>query len=438
MPRHRKEAAPTELLDQPQVQPQAEPAPLMSDADWQEYEQIRNQVDTRECPWCHSQHPYNFDTNQCPERLERVRQMQTGEPQGAFEPAPFPPHLVATGQATNVMYHVAPESAEQSITENGLDYQQGEPLQTSVPIERGSDQWPLGNYLHSSLNDAQAYAQSRKQITGQPHHIWEVNTKGLQTKRDPQTDKYRPGYYTESPIEVPRLRRVGNIIDPVSKTLDPQVWMHPDAPDPQLNPKLNQWLHKVIYGALERNGYEGPQRWLKLVLTGSLCTYQFSPQSDCDVSLFVHGLPEWSRGEMIGIMVKEFDGILLPGTSHDIQAFVVSKTLTPQDLYKPGLRSAYDLETSKWIVPPDHKMAHDTGHEYPAEMTYAYECLDKLDRLLKYEPDKAVQYWNVLHRRRQREQTAGKGDFSQSNMAYKMILNRGYGERLRALGVKIF
>jgi hypothetical protein len=56
-------------------------------------------------------------------------------------------------------------------------------------------------------------------------------------------------------------------------------------------------------------------------------------------------------------------------------------------------------------------MAHDTESEYPAEMTYGYEVLDKMDRLLKFEPDKAVQYYNVLHKRRQRDQTAGKGDF---------------------------
>src|ERR1700752_3106296 len=127
------------------------------------------------------------------------------------------------------------------------------------------------------------------------------------------------------------MNKTTNILDPVQQTLDPQIWMAPDTPGPQLKPKLNEWLHKVIYGALERNGYEGPQRWLKLVLTGSLCGYQYSDVSDADVSLFVHGLPEWSRGEMIGVMVKEFDGILLPGTKHDIQAFVVSKTLTPQD-----------------------------------------------------------------------------------------------------------
>lgn len=231
--------------------------------------------------------------------------------------------------------------------------------------------------------------------------------------------------------------KTSNILDPVQPYLDPSVWLAPNTADPQIKPKLNDWIHKTIYGALERNGYEGPNRWLKMVLTGSLTTYQYSSHSDCDISLFVVGLPEWSRGEMIGVMVKEFDGILLPGTAHDIQAFVVSKTLTPRDLYRPGLRSAYDLEARKWLVPPDHAMAHDVEHEMNSQYAYALDVVDKMDRLLRYEPEKAVQYYGVLHRRRMRDQTAGKGDFSPSNLAYKMILNRGYGEKLKQLGVQI-
>jgi len=229
-----------------------------------------------------------------------------------------------------------------------------------------------------------------------------------------------------------------NILDPIQPYLDPAVWIAPNTATPQLKPKLNDWIHKTIYGALERHGYEGPNRWLKLVLTGSLTTYQYSAHSDCDISLFVSGLPEWSRGEMIGVMVKEFDGILLPGTAHDIQAFVVSKTLTVHDLYKPGLRSAYDLETRKWIVPPDHSMSHDVERERHADYTYALEVCDKMNTLLKFEPEKAVQYYGVIHRRRQRDQTSGKGDFSASNLAYKMIMNRGYGEKLKQLGVRIY
>jgi hypothetical protein len=48
-----------------------------------------------------------------------------------------------------------------------------------------------------------------------------------------------------------------------------------------------------------------------------------------------------------------------------------------------------------------------------------------MDRLLKYEPDKAVMLWHQIHKRRRRDHQAGKGDYSDSNITYKMLANRG-------------
>ncbi|MGZ6621526.1 MAG: hypothetical protein ACXVHB_17385 [Solirubrobacteraceae bacterium] len=48
--------------------------------------------------------------------------------------------------------------------------------------------------------------------------------------------------------------------------------------------------------------------------------------------------------------------------------------------------------------------------------------------LLRYKRDKAVKYYQQIHRRRMRDQTAGKGDYSQWNIIYKMLANRGLFE----------
>lgn len=61
-----------------------EPAPFHED--WQAVTQT-----DKPCPWCAQGHPGSFDTNRCPERLERIRQMQQVpalNPVG-FEPAPM-------------------------------------------------------------------------------------------------------------------------------------------------------------------------------------------------------------------------------------------------------------------------------------------------------------------------------------------------------------
>lgn len=189
----------------------------------------------------------------------------------------------------------------------------------------------------------------------------------------------------------------------------------------------SHWIKKEIYATLKAGGYTDIESWLQLVLTGSLTTYQYSDSSDVDISLFVNTkvFPEWSRAEMIGLMVENLDGRTMPGTPFPIQDFVVGKGIEPHDLYKPGLRSGYDMETGKWIVPPEKSRVHDVKAEEGGFYAYALEVADKMERLLRYEPDKAVLMWHQIHARRQRDQRAGKGDYAESNVVYKFLANRG-------------
>lgn len=234
--------------------------------------------------------------------------------------------------------------------------------------------------------------------------------------------------------------KTANILDPVHNTLAKLVWDEPQSPKPILMPPHKKWIIKEIHGALDRNGYDGMSRWLSLVFTGSLCTYQYSDRSDVDISLFVNSthFPEWSRAELIGLMVEEMDGQTLPGTPYPLQCFVVAPEISKTDLYKPGLRAGYELETDKWIEPPDPDRAFDINTEMHDLYTHALEAADKMERLIKFEPHKAVMYWEQLHRKRRSDQIAGKGDFAESNIMYKSIVNRGLTEDLgRIMGKKI-
>lgn len=221
--------------------------------------------------------------------------------------------------------------------------------------------------------------------------------------------------------------RQANILDPVHPELDDRVWDNPEDQEPHLMDAHRNWIHQHIVGVLADHGYDGMENWLSLVLTGSLTTYQYSDESDCDVSLFVDtkNFPDWSRAEMIGLMVSHVDGTKLPGTPHPMQCFVVSPQIKKEDLYKQGLRSGYDLDTDQWLVPPDKSRVHDVEREMNESYTIALESADKMEHLLRYEPDKAKLYWHQIHQRRQRDMRAGKGDYAPSNVVYKMLNNRG-------------
>jgi tRNA nucleotidyltransferase (CCA-adding enzyme) len=218
-----------------------------------------------------------------------------------------------------------------------------------------------------------------------------------------------------------------NILDPIQDELDSDVFDHPDSTMPRVKAKIVSWVRSQVFKTMRDAGWPDPTQYLDLVLTGSLTTYQWSAESDFDVSLFVNTekLPEWVRADLIKLMVEKLDGTTVPGTTHPLQVFVVPPDVTREKLYKPGLRSAYDLDEDEWIVLPEPERSVDVSQRWPELITYAKMVEDKMRLLLEYDTEGAKQYWHFLHTRRQHDQKAGKGDYSESNITYKWLNNRG-------------
>lgn len=226
--------------------------------------------------------------------------------------------------------------------------------------------------------------------------------------------------------------RITNILDEIHPSLPPRVWSQPTSPSPSLHSNIATFILRHIYNVLEGGGYTNPHQWLHLYFTGSLCTYQYSDTSDADISLFVQTakLPEWSRAEMIGLMVEGCDGVTLPDTPYELQAYVMPSGIEPHQQFKPGLRAGYSIDTGRWIAPPDRDLAHDVQSQENGFYMEGLQAADKMERMLRYEPDKAQDYWHQIHRRRMRDQKMGKGDFSESNIIYKFISQRGLAPQL--------
>lgn len=223
------------------------------------------------------------------------------------------------------------------------------------------------------------------------------------------------------------LKRKANILDPIRPELTPLVFDDSADDKPKLKPVHRKWITSTVHKTLEDAGYEGMGEWLSLVFTGSLTTYQFSDESDVDISLFVDvkNFPEWSRSEMIALMIEKMDGVELPGTPYPMQCFVVPPEVSREDLYKPGMRSGYNLDTDDWIVPPERERVRDVEATMSAQYVHALQQADKMANLLKYEPRSAILLWHQIKRRRRRDMKMGKGDYSNSNIVYKMLANRG-------------
>lgn len=222
--------------------------------------------------------------------------------------------------------------------------------------------------------------------------------------------------------------KTANILDTIKDELDPTVFNHPEAIDPDVKPKIVEWVKNKVYKTMTDAGWPDPSKYLRLVLTGSLTTYQYGEESDFDISLWidVEKLPEYVRADLIALMIEKCDGTIVPGTTHVLQDFVVDvNRYTFEDLYKPGLRSAYDLDNGKWIVLPEKTRSVDVYKAYPAIINYAKMVEDKVRMMLRYDKAALKVYWDFLHHRRFLDQRAGKGDYTESNIVYKWLANQG-------------
>jgi hypothetical protein len=243
---------------------------------------------------------------------------------------------------------------------------------------------------------------------------------------DDQADQFPDEYRAYQAYK--GMARQSNILDPIKDNLDPEVFQNPGADMPKVHPRIVHWVKRHVYKVLTDAGYPDPSKYLRLILTGSLTTYQWSHVSDFDVSLWVDvkNFPDWQRADMIALMVEKLDGTTVPHTTHPLQCFVVnSKLVKMDDLYRPGLRSAFDLDKQQWIVMPEKGRMLDVYKAYPALIQYAKIIEDKMRMLIRYDPPLAKEFWHQIHKKRQRDQAASKGDYAESNIAYKWLANAG-------------
>jgi hypothetical protein len=233
-----------------------------------------------------------------------------------------------------------------------------------------------------------------------------------------------------------KVTKRSNIFDPIQTELDQSVFKG-------IDPKSSviRTIEKLYGRAFEKElGQADPFEYLDLYLTGSLTTYQYSETSDCDISVIPHydelesvfGLDaDAMRKQLISLSIEHIDGTFLPGTTHPLQFFVVPAGTMPEDLYQPGLRSAWSFRDKQWFVPPEKDRVHDISTELPELYARAEQMADKMTQMLDHDPDKARELWKQIHKKRQLDQRAGLGDFCEGNIVYKYLLHLGLFDRIR-------
>ncbi len=142
-----------------------------------------------------------------------------------FTERPIPGHEAKTVKVSaHILYHVAPPWHEQDITQHGIDHtRHGENLWDDYAYdidlpERGSSDWPEGNYLFDNPEAAAIHKKQMDMMTGadreddpdaegEPFHLWQVDPQGLSLQSDPQL---HGSVYTPDPIPPTRIKRIAN------------------------------------------------------------------------------------------------------------------------------------------------------------------------------------------------------------------------------------
>ncbi len=294
---------------------------------------------------------------------------------------------------------------------------------TFTPEEHTEHLHRMRDYLH----DVQGFGWNEFDEAGYHVGTDEVDGEGMPVRRDRGGNAMTRGRYAA---------KRGNILDPVHPTLSDKVFDNPADPEPTVKSEIISFVRSTIVDAMREAGWPDPEEhgYLSLVLTGSLTTFQYDDEggSDFDVSLFIDAkrMPDWVRADLIKVMVEHVDGVNLPGTDIPLQAYCVPADISRDDLYKPGHRAGFDLDTGEWIVPPDPSMAKEVSE---TQKLYARSVVDKMKLLLLFAPEGAKRYWHEIHEKRRQSMREGGNDYNDANVAYKALANAGLFEPISKL-----
>jgi rubrerythrin len=230
--------------------------------------------------------------------------------------------------------------------------------------------------------------------------------------------------------------RISNIFDPVQPELD-QTLFNGTEPKPSVQKFITDLYHRAFQIEMGVWSYEG---LVDLYITGSLTTYQYTAVSDLDISVFPNydliwqrlGMePDAARKQLLVLSIEHLDGTVIPGTTHRLQFFVMPNHVMPSDRFKTGVRSGYSLDDQMWFTPPEQDRVHDIAEEMPEAYSRAAMMADKMTEMLDHDPDQAKELYRQIHKKRQIDQRAGLGDFSEGNIVYKYLAHEGLLDRIK-------
>jgi hypothetical protein len=230
------------------------------------------------------------------------------------------------------------------------------------------------------------------------------------------------------------MNKVNNILSSfkLQETLNPKIWVSPSTPEPKIKSEIRDALLEIAYQFID---FLGVEVFIEdVVMTGSLCNYNWSSFSDVDLHLMVD--MEQFPKEQVEIYKEIFNlKKILFNKNYDIKIKGYDVELYVQDVTEEHTSGGiYSILYDRWNEIPkkeqikiDKSSIKNKANDWMTSIDKVIENASKTDldeakRLIKKYKDKLKKY--------RQSGLEKKGEFSNENLVFKYLRRNGYIEKL--------
>ena len=211
----------------------------------------------------------------------------------------------------------------------------------------------------------------------------------------------------------------------------------------ELNPKF--WVNIFLKEEVRKKLLEISKEWLKfaeipnsavkdIVFTGGNANYNYTDDSDIDVHIILDKskIPNCSDEEYFK------DKKLIWSLTHDISVYGAEVEVYAQlgEVNIPKNQGVYSLKTGKWVVKPEN-LELDFEHDDLLKKKID-DAIYQIDHALENTTDtKAAEKLLEKFQKLRKHAIAKSGEFTQGNLIFKELRNRGYIDKIREFILKI-
>jgi hypothetical protein len=211
----------------------------------------------------------------------------------------------------------------------------------------------------------------------------------------------------------------------------------------ELNPKF--WVNIFLKEEVRKKLLEISKEWLKfaeipnsavkdIVFTGGNANFNYTDDSDLDVHIILDKskIPNCSDEEYFK------DKKLIWSLTHDISVYGAEVEIYAQlgEVNIPKNQGVYSLKTGKWVVKPEN-LELDFEHDDLLKKKID-DAIYQIDHALENTTDtKAAEKLLEKFQKLRKHAIAKSGEFTQDNLVFKELRNRGYIDKIREFIVKI-